>query len=537
MLSLIRIQCNMDRRIERKIQHKRLLIDSAFRPDTQSTSNYEVFFDSYDQQRAKRIKDVVAIQITNVSLPKSNDTILPGLNIFNLHVSIPQSNYKRISNEQQFFDYVTNLSSDLKVTTEVVTHKNSRWGAQNTTQRIYKISSPQHRLLSSPSYFSDSTNIDSEFYLLVTNVPSIWNVQFPLDLDLSTAESHRLLMKPGCFPTSSLVIQEFVETLTSVNSSIEGDFQYFFDSNPVSDEPQNGWSVFKDPSGTWQLFFRSNKTNMNILISGDQQHTHFDVLSQLGLRTPQLNWALPETTPGARNQVFKMKKHSIQLPLTSNTIGDSENVTTFYELSFDPITLYPRRYVDIVLENIPSSSLVTNSNIHRNVFARVHLTNHTVSYTTTFNNFANTTSSFDKASSSDAFVTFTNTTCTNEIVFDPISIDHLKIQLVDNLGRFYNSDRNHIMELNIVVLGDALHSFDFPVSDFGTVLPPRKKFDTLERVLEQPKKKHKKTNVKNIPVYPVQNWIFSHTKEVGISIFTFLFIFFAIKKVRSRNKS
>ena len=76
----------MDKTIKRKYIHDTVYIDSAFRRPRDTSYDYNVYFESNDSNSARRIKDVVSIDVINAHLPVRNNNILAGLNSFDIHV-------------------------------------------------------------------------------------------------------------------------------------------------------------------------------------------------------------------------------------------------------------------------------------------------------------------------------------------------------------------------------------------------------------------------------------------------------------------
>ena len=446
----------MDRQIPRGLDSKIIHVDSAFRRSDESVNKYKIFFDSFDKKRAKIVKDVVGLRINKATIPKVHNNIIPGKNILNLHVTQTSSPVtKTLYSKSDLDQYIRNLSFNFLVLTA------------SDTKGGYEISSKNgNQLLISSSNFPNSTFLETHHVLLVTSEKKIWikETDFPITLSLSIAESHRLLLKPGYYPTTSMIIGELFETFATIDSDRNHDLQYYYDWNATNTtdaegnitQDTNGWSVYKEARGRWTLYFRTLDDKDDLQIFFSREPGEYDVLHQLGLRSAQsTNWAIPTPPDKSNTRLFQMKKHTFSPPTTSNVsntiIGRSDlNFSSIFELQFEQINLSPRRYVDIQINNIPNSSLITNNMIHNEVFARIDLCEQNISYSASIETTtrSNIQKEFDESSSSDTYVVFENNT--NKMpLFDPISLDHLEIEIVDNFGfpyiaetRSYFTDRN-----------------------------------------------------------------------------------------------
>lgn len=550
----------MDRQIPRGLDSRIIHVDSAFRRSDESVNKYKVFFDSYDKRRAKIVKDVVGLRINKATIPKVHNNIIPGLNILNLHVTPTSIVSRTLQSESDLIQYVSDLSSNLVLTANDTTLSNTRYtelqrgllqvSAPDTVTRQYELSSTNgNQLLVSSSTFPNSTSFENDHAMLVTSEKKRWNISFPITLSLSVAESHRILLKPGYYPTSSMIIGELFEAFAMVTSTVNTNLQYYYDWNATNTDADgntqqiNGWSVYKEARGKWTLYFRTLGENNNMNIYFSREPGAHDVLHQLGLRsTHSTNWAIPTPPPATDNCLYKMTRHTPLPPSTANSdntiIGRSTlNFSSIFELQFQQINLSPRRYVDIIIKNIPNSALITNSTIHNDVFARIDLAKHNVSYSSSMNT---TTQSnmedFDESSSSDTYAVFENNTVNKMPLFDPISLDNLEIELVDNMGYPYTAERDHTMQIELTTLGDATVSFEFPTNSIGSVSPPRRQLKELPEFPEhKPRRRHHKKKKIKIPEpenpSPISDWFFENRLEVGAASITFFTVLYLANKL------
>ena len=521
----------MDRQIPRGLDSSIIHVDSAFRRSDESVNKYKIFFDSFDKKRAKIVKDVVGLRINKATIPKVHDNIIPGLNIVNLHVTPASVVSRTLQSESDLVQYISDLNSSLVLTT--------------TVTRKYEISSTDgNQLLISSSSFPNSTSFETDHAMLVTSEKKRWNISFPITLSLSVAESHRILLKPGYYPTSSMIIGELFEAFATMTSGVNDNLQYYYDWNDTNTET-NGWSVYKEARGRWTLYFRTlnNNDHMNIYLS--REPGAHDVLHQLGLRsTRSSNWAVATPPASHDTRLYKMTKHTINSPPSTanadNTIiGRSAlNFSSIFELQFQQINLSPRRYVDIIIKNIPNSALITNSTIHNDVFARIDLAKHNVSYSSSMNTTtqSNMQEDFDESSSSDTYAVYENSTTNKMPFFDPISIDHLEIELIDNMGYAYTAERDHTMQIELTILGDATVSFEFPTNSIGSVSPPRRQLKELPEFPEhKPRRRHHKEKKIKIPEpenpSPITDWMYDNRLEVSAGTLTFVTVLYVANKL------
>ena len=438
---------------------------------------------------------------------------------------------RTLASETDLVNYLSDLSSTLVVTKEHQTNK-------------YEITSTNgNQLLISSSNFPNSISFETDHAMLVTSDKKIWNISFPITLSLSVAESHRILLKPGYYPTSSMIIGELFEAFATVISTINTNLQYYYDWNATSDtEDTNGWSVYKEARGRWTLYFRTLNDNDNMSIYFSREPGEHDVLHQLGLRSTQSsNWAVP-TPSQKQDTLFKMTKHTISPTPSANSantiIGRSAlNFSSIFELHFQQINLSPLRYVDIIIKNIPHSALITNSTTHNEVFARIDLAKHNISYSSSINTTtqSNMQEDFDESSSSDTYVVFENNTTNKMPLFDPISLDHLEIELVDNMGYAYTAERDHTMQIELTTLGDATVPFDFPTTSIASVSPPRRQLKELAEFPEhKPRRRHKKKKIK-IPEpenpSPITDFMYDNRREVAAASITFVAVLYVANKI------
>lgn len=503
----------MDRKIPRKLESKIVQVDSAFRRIDEPVHEYNVFFDSLDQRRSNRIRDVVGLRINKMSLPKVHDNIIAGMNVLNVHVSTSNALTRLISSEVELIQYLNDLNPHLVLT---------------TSSGGYKLSSVNgNQLLTSTTTFPGGDLMGDEYAMLISS-PKRWDITYPVTLSLSSSESHRILMKPGYYPTSSLMLGELFEAFGGIQSNVNENLQYYHEWNDMG-ENTNGWSIYKEPRGRWVLYFRSFDSDTNMELYFSREPGGYDILQQLGLRSSDFrNWANSTVTYKQDNTLFKMTKHTMTPPVDSgeNTIIGRSSLTysNIFELQFEQINLSPRRYVDVLIRNVPQTHLVTNGTSHSSVFARVDLSKHNISYSSNINTVtqSNLQDSFDEASSSETYAIFESNPVNNIPLFDPISLDHLEIQIVDNMGHFYTTTRDHTMEIELTVMGDASVPFDFPVTNIGSVPPHRRSLVDLPEDSYHRKRHRRSKHMSEIKQpSPMTVWFMDNRVEVGASVFTF----------------
>jgi hypothetical protein len=537
----------MDRKISRQIDSKLINIDSAFRRRNENTHDYHVYFDSLNKGRSRIVKDVIGLRVNKACIPAVHDNIMSGINILNLHIISLTDNVvsKTLKSELDLIQYLGVLSEDLVLTKENHISETSEneiaapallpmLMTKKKNHPIYKISSKSgNQVLTSSENFPNATlfqeNGKNMYAMLVSSSYKTWNIILPITLKLSVCESHRILLKPGYYPTASLFISELFDAFGELQSGVDSGIQHYYDwndsantdsANTDSQPTLYGWSMFSDAKGKWTLYFKpSNNDNKDIYFS--REPGEYDILYQMGLRDNEItNWANPVPSQRENNELFKMKKHLLP--------------SYIFELNFEKINLSPRRYIDILIKNIPNSSYITNGTYHNNVFARVNFANQNISYTSnkSISNEFNLLNTFDEASSAETYIIYENTNTTKIPFFDPISLDHLQIQLLDNMGYPYSAEKNHTIELEITVLGDANVHFDFPVNNIGSFSQPRRSLlgEYPDRKERKRRKKIENTTQETEEIkhqHIFTNWIIDNKIELGTFTLTFFAVLYA----------
>ena len=492
----------MDRNIPRDVQAVSVHADSAFRRNGQSPYRYRVFFNPNDSRTAERIKDVVSVGVERASLPTMHDNILPGINIVNLHVGVRTATgaATTISDMASLIAYFAARNVELTL------------GASGTFLRSLH---EQNVLLISDQETPGSTRAGDDWCLLATTQSTEWvTPTFPLDLALTACENHRVLLKPGFYPTHDQMIRELFDSFESMIPPATALDDNLFITNASGAAATTGWSAVREANGSWMLQYCSPTSAVvagghAMFLTREPTKYGFDALSQLGLR-------------GAA-QIFPMTRYSSSVDPTSNTIipqGDvaagTSDLHVFF-LQFAPINLNPRRYVDIVVENIPHTSITNNQNHVRGTVARVHLSSARHVYEST---------SASQTLQQDSYVFYENKGGFTPALFDPVSLHFLQVRLVDNLGVAYESDLDHHIEFKILRLGDAKVPFQFPTHSTGSVMAHTRRA-LYEEPEKEPKKEpraHKrkpKRTEHDTPGAPLSGWLAENRVAVGATTITF----------------
>lgn len=423
----------MDRNIHRSLDVKTVHSDSAFRRNGQPPNRYRVYFNPNDSNTAERLKNVVGVGVERASIPTMHDNIIEGLNVINLHISGggTSSNSVTIPDMDALTAYMSAFGVEIGFLAPGVVTMRSVSGA--------------NVLLTSESTIPGN----DAGHLLVTSKTENWSIgTFPVNLSLSACENHRVLLKPGYAPTHDLMIKELFDSFESILPPTMPLDNALFTS--TDDPSQPGWSSFQETNGSWTLQFTSQiLTTQSIFLSREPTKYGIDALSQFGLRNADV--------------VFKMEQFSSTSEAGNTIVPQTEQTQTtsyrFYVLRFAPLNLNPRRYVDIVVENIPETSITNNQYHIRGTLARIDLSNtHRQIYGASAQTLEQESYAFYEAKNNAAISTF-----------DPVSLHFFQIRLVDNLGVAYKSDLNHHIEFKVLCLGDAKEPFKFPVHSVGSV--------------------------------------------------------------------
>ena len=517
----------MDQAIPRRTATRYLHVDSAYRSSSETPAEYRVVMDSHDHYRARRVKDVISLSVTRMSLPIIHDNIIAGGNIVNFHVvkTSAVENATRITSEGELRTFLTNSSLTPSI------------DVQSSIDGMV-LSASENSLLISPAPLAGFEMFECDgsepCYVLLVSKEGV-AVTFTYPLQLVCAENHRLLLKPGYYPTSTMVISELMECFEGINSQVESDLQYTQDWSSTD----AGWSVYKEPRGRWVLYYRSQSQHLNMFFSMEPQG--HNVLRQLGLRdSAPRNWAEP-TTMGNTQSVFMMARGTVAaLGSAQNTIinragSGTAIVGSLYQLQFEQMNMTPRRYVDVIIQNVPSPGVMSNGPQHSNTFARIYTSSHKISYASSSQG---DNEQFDESSLSDTYVHFENQF--QEVMhFAPLALDHLLIRLVDNLGYPYNTNRDHSMEIRMTVLSDAIAEFEQPMPSLGSTGPKKRR--ELRRMPKYPgytsRGEQRRSKAVEVPAPPhwsagIVSWASDNRIEIATSLATFSAVMYTARKFR-----
>ena len=448
----------LDSAISRHLATHTVHVDSSFRRRGETSACYDVFLDSYNNQPSREIKDVTGVRLTRAVLPVVHDNVIPGLNAFNLHL-VSASAAAAAAPAETVRD-AEELRACLDRKGVLVQVEPDAAGASKG--RVV-LSAPQNVLLLSADPVPDGDAGAATFgCLLVTRSARAWNVAFPLQLRLlGGVEHHRVLLKPGHYFTSDLIRQEVLDAISAMQPPMEPVDGNLFDTVDWTDTAP-GWSTYRESKGNWNLYFRTPE-DVHIFMTRDPGP--HDVLLQLGAgREESANWFDPTENAGKRadRRVFEFQRS--RLPSFSDAAGGGGGggAQFMHELRFDSIDMMPRRYVDVVVDNLSAAQAVStnSSRSHANVVARVDLCQVQRSYSAPVGNGGG--AGLDERNTHDLFATYENAHGAF-LKLGPRNLDRLSIKLVDNFGYQYLSGKEHTLEITLSLLGDPSEAVSYPV--------------------------------------------------------------------------
>lgn len=551
-MSLIRIKCNMDKTIHRKYIHDTVYIDSAFRRPQDTSYDYNVYFESNDISSAKRMKDVVSVDVINAHIPVRNNNILAGLNSFDIHIlesQTLQQVVRNVSEVQQFFTSLftnNHISNAITVTQELREITTS----PDTTERYVKLrlqSSTSVLLCDSNAFpsFDSERHTDSSLFTLHISplltqtsspilVDSNHNFVTPLTFSVMKQYSVPVTLQPGYYPSDLSMINQLWSSLQYIDPSATPETNLQFSDFSVNSETNVssgglGWSSRREPQACWSLYFRTNIMDYSHIAVTKRYHENdFDLLSQFGLQYETVgdNWN-EQTTINKLRHAFFMKSYDVSVDNSVlNTIQPSvterideqltlNNASRIFELRFNAINLIPRRYVNVLIEQIPNAGCkLTNDNIS-NVVCRIDLTtSHFLQYSDFTSTAVEGGNNVQEGTSNNAFTSFTSSEFQqNTTFFEPITLKGLNIKLKDNLGIHYDSSINHTIELRITRLGDAVVPFNIPTHNVSSLKHSKRTLTEMDDYVEyrkqQKMKRRRKNDVANIQIQhanPLYQW-------------------------------
>lgn len=545
----------MDKTIKRKYIHDTVYIDSAFRRPRDTSYDYNVYFESNDSNSARRIKDVVSIDVINAHLPVRNNNILAGLNSFDIHVlntqntktpaseeGVESEKVKNVTELQNFFVYLSesnHISNAITVTHELRHKKISPEVTEHYVQLRLESSSSVLLCDSNPfPSFDSEIHTDSSLFTLhvsplMTQTSSLIlldsnnNFVTPLTFRVMKEYSVPVTLQPGYYPSDLSMINQLWSSLQYINANaIDANLSY----SDFSDKGL-GWSSRREPQAHWSLYFRTNGTGYSHIALTKRYHKNdFDLLSQFGLQYETVgdNWN-EQIKANKLRHAFFMKSFDLNAAEEGNPelntiqeterideqIDSNEKATRIFELRFNSINLIPRRYVNVLIEQIPNTGCkLTNDNIS-NIVCRIDLTtSHFVQYSDFSSPAVEGGTNAQEGTSNNAFTAFTSSEFQqNTSFFEPITLKGLNIKLKDNLGLDYDSSINHTIELRITRLGDAVVPFHIPTHSVSSLKPSKQTLTEMDDYVEYRKqqkvKRRRKHEVANTQIQqsnPLYRW-------------------------------
>jgi hypothetical protein len=477
------------RSVAHHFKTRQVLIDSAYRKPTESTSRYSVVFNSNTGEEGELLKDVIGIDVVAASLPRVSENVLSGFNHCSL--ALVTANSGSTSTTATFADVHTYATDLVKGTPGVIATVSITPQAAGHIAQITLNHAPTapttlcHVSTTQIPYFStetvSSTHTTATVPTLTEHKEHFYCVRLPATseplqvaadgtlitpivlaqpLDVRPVETHTLTLRPGFYASSQLMKQALLSAIDDLNPSSA----LMTASNLDSDLPtiaatsvDVGWGVGTTTydSTSWRLTFLSNEHAIDttttphttrypydaILLCRPATHSqarhNFDLLTQLGVRTT--------------NSIVAMDLDS------SATTHSMSNSKRLFKLTMGGINMAPRRYVDVIIEQTPSAGRKYTNATNQMVNARIDLVERQVQ---DFDRDAaanvNTTDGFTQVSAYVSMVA-SDTQIGQHNAFLPITLKGLRVGLIDNLGLPYDvAGMDHTLELRVTMLGEPL---------------------------------------------------------------------------------
>ena len=503
----------MDKSIPRQNVHDTLYIDSAFRRDRDRVHDYNVYFESNDMHSARRLKDVVAIDVMSAHIPVRNNNILEGMNSFDIHIL--KSNDKvssimyNVSGFQEEMDAIFKsafVDGSISVSSTVETVQVSD-GVVERYAKLHLTSTARVLLCQTEPFpaFDSERHANTLYTLLVS--PSVTQSSSPLLLDdngdfaspltfnIMRQWSVPVQLQPGYYQSDSAMVNQLWSSIQYIDTNASGFPEPSLSfSDPDPDVDNVGWTSRRDPQARRSLYFKTSVTATaysHIVLTKRRHANGFDLLSQLGLHyeTAGDSWDEQVAVEDPSRHAFFMKSYdvtditesdSITLERVDEQIEMGGNVKRIFELRFGVINLIPRRYVNVIVEQIPRAGCKMTNNNTSNVVCRIDLTSsHFLQYSTSTDVSGN---GAREGTSNNAFTTFTRRGPPDTSFFEPITLKGINIKLRDNLGLDYDNTIDHTLELRITRIGDATSPFHAPIHDVSSLGPDGRR--TLPELVE-----------------------------------------------------
>lgn len=543
----------MDKTISRKYIHDTVYVDSAFRRSRDTSYDYNVYFESNDVSSARRMKDVVSIDVINAHLPVRNNNILAGLNSFDIHILETQTSQQVVRNATELQQFFTSLFTDEAHISNAITvtqELREITVSPDNTERYVKLrleSSSSVLLCDSNPFpsFDSETHTDSSLFTLHISplltqtsspilIDSNHNFVTPLTFSVMKQSNVPVTLQPGYYPSDLSMINQLWSSLQYIDPSVTPETNLQFSDFSVNSDTGVsgsglGWSSRREPQAHWSLYFRTNITTYSHIALTKRYHKNdFDLLSQFGLQYETVgdNWN-EQTTANKLCHAFFMKSYDVTAEdSVLNTIQPSvterideqitlTNASRIFELRFSAINLIPRRYVNVLIEQIPNAGCkLTNDNIS-NIVCRIDLTtSHFLQYSDSTSPAVEGGNNVQEGTSNNAFTSFSSSEFQqNTSFFEPITLKGLNIKLKDNLGIDYDISINHTIELRITRLGDAVVPFNIPTHNVSSLKHSKRTLTEMDDYVEyrkqQKTKRRRKNEVANIQIQhanPLYQW-------------------------------
>lgn len=503
-----------------------MFIDSSER-NSGNTGKYEIRFDH-------RMKDVVGLQVSYASVPRPTRNIVEGHNIFNVHRTIGTPTLVTFEYFESVLDFFTLLNDKISVrlTSESVDEPTSQYDNRMGRYTLNPVAiSTEYVNISSldgnivlwghgtpplvfPVHLCETHSPEEGVDVFTVLIPpSGFKVKMSdlsnSEMSLAACYDHKLIAKTGMHNTQSAM---FEQILLGVCTNLDELSEF---SQRAHSPTEKGWYVQQETTD-WRLTFQASMPNFYVFFS--REATEFDFLRQIGLRNAEDD--VSKESRLLTRMVRIMNRYHDGSSSTSNKIQAVDDVSdqiTCHYLTFNPVNLYPMRYVDIFLKQVPNKTITRNGK--GGPLCRINMvSDNETRLSENQTAFVHEIQEIHISNVYKMYASYKACDSHASIFLQEIQLHKLNFSLIDNLGRIYECDNDHHIELKIHQLINKGLSPPATVDMSAPEEPPPEELVQME----QPPN-----------IMPFQAWTWDHKLNITACILTFATTYFVANKLRS----
>lgn len=496
-----------------------VLVDSADRPSSSSTSAYSVRFASHDDRTGDVYKNVVGVDIVHACFPRAHENIVAGMNTLRVAAFTSARSVQIVGPQptgsvQAVLDALNDAFSsvDIVVTVHrfnhaerVVTSRDvvpffggARSRPASAPQRVARFvlksrSSPftlystdPLGMLAAGTQSSRVCASDTQGRLELPDLDLRKDDDATLDVGdpilplapVYVSDELVVSVPPGVYVSDAHMILELLVGIATAASARSPQSSFPVEeggdpdaSNFVADasvSQDNGW-FFRSTSSAWSLCFSTSYAAYIALalVSGDTYGTHGSLLRQLGSDVATRNGGVhffhrTSDDTGVNSSIAGggiLPVNGTAVDDTAASVGASGGT---FAMHLRPVDLLPIRFVDIILDDLPRTlrKATTASSASRRseglVSARVALVDNHIVETSVKNGTAGENAR--SAVSQSSYVVYAPS---QDRILGPhpdacgFTLNGLGVKIIDNYGMAYRTTRDHTIEIVITTTRDV----------------------------------------------------------------------------------